>query len=55
MIQNRLKSFHEMVLSFEDLIVGRDPLFVEELWTTIWLEINLSGHQGGDHFGFIYH
>ena len=43
---NRLKPFHEMVLSFEDLIVGRDPFFVEELWTTIWSEINPSGHQG---------
>ena len=27
---NKLKPFHEMVLSFEDLIVGRDPFFVEE-------------------------
>lgn len=42
----RLKAFHEMLLGFEDLVVGRDPHHVTGIWEDIWAEINPTGHKG---------
>jgi len=42
----RLKIFESMVLSFAELVEGRDPQDVEEIWQGIWNEINPIGHKG---------
>ncbi|MDX1737567.1 MAG: mandelate racemase/muconate lactonizing enzyme family protein, partial [Alphaproteobacteria bacterium] len=42
----RIKSFHEMLLGLEPLVINRDPHHVEGIWQDIWNAINASGHKG---------
>ena len=42
----RLRSFRDMVDGLAHSLIGKDPHFVTEIWSTIWLEINPIGHEG---------
>lgn len=42
----RLKAFHEMLIGFEDFVIGRDPHHVTGIWEGIWREINPTGNKG---------
>jgi L-alanine-DL-glutamate epimerase-like enolase superfamily enzyme len=47
----RLGVFREMVLSLKDVVVGRNPLYTEEIWHVMWRDINFFGHKGISVFG----
>ena len=42
----RLKALHEMLLSFSDHVMGKDPHFVNQMFNDIWKEVNPIGHAG---------
>ena len=44
---DRLGSFHEMVRGLaEHSVVGADPRYTEQIWHSLWAEINPTGHKG---------
>lgn len=42
----RLTALSEMVTGFADLVIGRDPHFVEAIWRDIYQASNPIGHKG---------
>lgn len=42
----RLKSLHEMLLSFSHQVVGLDPHYISQIGQNIWNECNPIGHKG---------
>lgn len=42
----RLKSLHEMLLSFSHHVEGQDAFYISKIWQNIWNESNPIGHKG---------
>ncbi len=42
----RIRALLEMLIGLQDLLVGRDPHFVEAIWQEVFVEINPIGHRG---------